>query len=74
MRIAGPKPRSSVAHELPWRIGTALISTSRSIRNFSSPGSTKAGSSVVKVAELLPSLAGQVTGTANLPSMLVPRL
>ena len=51
---AGPKPKSSVAQGLPpsW-IGLALISTPFSIRNASSPGSTKEGSVVVKVLTAL---------------------
>ena len=46
---AGPKPRRNEDHALPVRIGTALISTLWPIRKDSSPGSTKAGSVVMKV-------------------------
>ena len=45
---AGPKPNSSVGQAAALWIGTALISTPCSIRNVSSPGSTNAGSVVVK--------------------------
>ena len=48
-KSAGPNPNSSVAHGLPpSSIGSALISTPCSISSVSRPGSTKAGSVVVK--------------------------
>src|ERR1043166_8323409 len=56
---AGPKPRRKVVTGLPpSSIGFALISTPCSIRNFSSPGSTKVGSVVAKVLAVLGSALG----------------
>jgi hypothetical protein len=62
-RSAGPKPKISVAHGLsPSSIGSALISTPLSIKNFSKPGSTKAGSVVVKLLTVLTAAAGSCLG------------
>src|SRR5690349_14936201 len=56
-RSAGPKPRRKVVIGLPpSSIGLALISTPCSIKNFSSPGSTKVGRVVANVLAVLGSV------------------
>src|SRR5829696_9545844 len=80
---AGPKAKSSVCQRPPPScIGLALISTPLSIKSSSSPGSTKDGSTVVKVLEVReggasgsePSspFGGKVTGFLKLPSTVSP--